>query len=115
MSAEPAVALQEPVRTLSITEEAFCTWLGRAVPRQRIEYHRGSLLVDRSKPLSLFADRDRRELSAIANRAFALAQEGWLCLVQKRHGDFDYGYIAIVAARSSTAKRGPRCAQGGAR
>ena len=108
MSAEPAVALPEPARTLSITEEDFCAWLGRAMPRQRIEYHRGSLLIDRSKLLSPFSDKDRRELSAIANRAFALAREGWLCLVQKRHGDFDYSYIAIVAARPNTAQRAQR-------
>jgi DNA-binding Lrp family transcriptional regulator len=49
--------------------------------------------------------RDRRELSAIANRALALAEQGRLCLVQKRHGDCDYSYIATIARRPPTARR----------
>ena len=81
MSAEPAVALPEPARTLSITEEGFCAWLGKAMPGHRIEYHRGDLLIDRSRTLGSFSETDRRELSAIANRALALAEEGRLCLV----------------------------------
>ena len=105
MSAESAVALPEPARTLSITEEAFCTWLGKAIPGDRIEYHRGHLLIDRSRKLGPFSEKDRRELSAIANRAFALAEEGRLCLAQKRHGDCDYSYIAIIVRRPLTPRR----------
>jgi hypothetical protein len=105
MSAEPAVALPEPARTLSIAEEAFCGWLGKAMPGDRIEYHRGHLLIDRSRKLGPFSEMDRRQLSAIANRALALAEQGRLCLMQKRHGDCDYSYIATIARRSPTVRR----------
>jgi hypothetical protein len=105
MSAEHAVALREPARTLSTTEEAFCAWFGKATPGQRVEYHRGDLLIDRSRKLGPFSETDRRELSAIANRALALAEEGRLCLVQKRHGDCDYSYVAVVARRPPTTRR----------
>jgi hypothetical protein len=108
MNAEPAVALPEPARTLSITEEAFCSWLGKAVPGDRVEYHRGHLLIDRSRKLGPFSETDRRELSAIANRALALAEQGRLCLMQKRHGYCDYSYIAIIARRPPTARRAQR-------
>jgi hypothetical protein len=108
MSAEPAVALPEPARSLLITEDAFCSWLGKAVPGDRVEYQRGHLLIDRSRKLGPFSETDRRELSAIANRALALAEQGRLCLVQKRHGDCDYSYIAIIAWRSATARRAQR-------
>ena len=57
MSAEPAVALLEPAHALSITEEAFCTWLGQAMPGDRIEYHRGHLLIDRSRKLGPFSEK----------------------------------------------------------
>jgi hypothetical protein len=108
MSAEPAVALPEPARILSITEEAFCARLGKALPGDCIEYHRGHLLIDRSRKLGPFSEMDRRELSAIANRALALAEQGRLSLVQKRHGDGDYSYIAIIARRPPAARRAQR-------
>ena len=100
MSVALALALPEPAHTLLITEEGFCAWFGKAKPGQRIEYHRGDLLVDRSRTLGSFSETDRRELSAVANRALALAEEGRLCLVQKRHGDCDYSYVAVVARRT---------------
>ena len=105
MTVEPAVALREPARTLSITEEAFCAWLGKGLAGDRIEYHRGHLLIDRSRKSGPFNEKDRRELAAVADRAFALAEQGRLCLVQKRHGDCDYSYIATIARRPPTARR----------
>jgi hypothetical protein len=108
MNAGPALALPEPARTLSITEEAFCRWLGKATPGDCIEYHRGHLLIDRSRPLGPFSEKDRRELSAIANRALALAEGGRMCLAQKRHGDGDYSYLAVKARAPGTQAARPR-------
>ena len=105
MSAALALALPEPARTLSITEEAFCSWLGKAMPGDRIEYHRGHLLIDRSRKLGPFSEMDRRQLSAIANRALALAEQGRLCLLQRRHGDCDYSYVATIVRRPPTVRR----------
>jgi hypothetical protein len=99
MTVEPAVALREPSRVLTITEEAFCAWVGNALPGDRIEYHRGHLLIDRSRKYGPFSEQDRRELSAAANRALALAEEGRLCLVQQRLGEHDYSYLAVVTRR----------------
>ena len=113
MSAEPAVALREPARTLTITEEDLCAWLGRAMPSECIEYHRGHLLIDRSRKHGPFSERDRRELSAVANRALALAEEGRLCLVQQRLGEHDYSYRAVITRRDAAGRaraRGRRLA-----
>jgi hypothetical protein len=108
MSANPAAAPHEPARTLKITEEALCAWFGKATPDDSIEYHRGHLLIDRSRKAGPLCEKDRRELSGVANRALALAEEGRLHLVQKRHGDFDYSYLAIIARRPPTARRAQR-------
>jgi hypothetical protein len=99
MTVGPAVALREPSRVLTITEEAFCAWVGDALPGDRIQYHRGHLLIDRSRKYGPFSEKDRRELSAVANRALALAEEGRLCLVQQRLGEHDYRYLAVVTRR----------------
>jgi hypothetical protein len=106
MTVEPAVALREPARALTISEEAFCAGVGNAQPGDRIDYHRGHLLIDRSRKHGAFSEKDRRELSAVANRALALAQEGRLCLVQQRLGEHDYSYLAVVT-RCGRARHGP--------
>ena len=80
-----------------LREENFCGWIGRADPGDRLEYHRGLLAADRANGLSSSENANRRELSAIAARALALAEEGRLLLVQKRHGPGDYSYLAIKA------------------
>ena len=87
---------------LPIREEDFCRWVGQAEPSDRLEYYRGYVAVDRAKGGSDLGDRKRRELAAIADRALALAQEGRLLVVQKRHGPGDYSYYAI-----KTGNRGP--------
>ena len=87
--------------SLSLREEDFCGWIGQADPGDRLEYHRGLLAVDRRENLSLLGNADRLELCAIADRALALADEGRLLLVQKRHGPGDYSYLAIMSKRPS--------------
>ena len=84
---------------LSLREEDFCRRIGEADPGDRIEYHRGLLAADRARGLSSLANADRRELGAIADRTLALAEEGRLLLVQKRHGPDDYSYLAIMSKR----------------
>jgi hypothetical protein len=87
--------------SLLLREEAFCGWIGQAEPGDRLEYHRGLLAVDRRENFSLLGNADRRELAAIADRALALADEGRLLLVQKRHGPADFSYLALMPKRPS--------------
>ena len=82
---------------LKLSEEEFCDWLGMAFPGDRIEYHRGYLAVDQAAGRSLLGDADRRQLSRLARRALIFAEEGRVHLVQRRHGDGDYSYLAIKA------------------
>lgn len=80
-----------------LSEEDFCDWLGTALPGDAIEYHRGFLAVDQDPSLSKMTDAQRRRLAAVARRALILADENRVHLVQRRHGDGDYSYLAIKA------------------
>lgn len=91
--------LQPPPPSLAIREEEFCAWVGEAASGQRLEYHRGHLVIDRCRGFSPLGEKLRRELDAIADRAYALAEAGQLLLVQERHGDGDYSYFAIKPKR----------------
>jgi len=99
MTALTVSDLQSAPPSLTIREEEFCEWVGRAEPGQQVDYHRGILGMDRAKGFSPFDEKRRRELGRIANRAMALAQKGRLLLVQRRHGEVGISYIAIIATR----------------
>jgi hypothetical protein len=80
---------------------AFSRWLERARAGEQFEYHRGLLVRDRS-PASELADRDRRALAEVADAVFQAAADGCVHLVQRRHGPFDFSYLAIKAGRAAT-------------
>ena len=90
-----------PRPILILRQRAFVHWLGRARPGSRITYHVGHLATDRVQGLGPLAAPACRELAAIADRAIGLAQEGRLLLVQKRHGDGDFSYFAVMPQHQS--------------
>lgn len=83
----------------------FNRWLLRALPGQQLEYHRGLLVRDRS-PASELAEGDRRALAEVADAVFRAAEDGSVHLVQRRHGPFDFSYLAVKAGRVATAGAG---------
>lgn len=91
-------------RRLKLSEEDLCDWLGTAFPGDTIEYHRGHLAVDQV-PRSPLSDADCRQLSRVARRALIFAEEGRAHLVQRRHGDGDYSYLAIKARAPARRRR----------
>lgn len=107
MAVSPDPTLRPPPPTLSIRADDFDKWLERAAPGQRLEYHRGHLVADRTRGLSPFDDRERAEIAAVANRALALAEKGRLLLVQRRHGVGDYSYVAVKAKPAQRRRPAP--------
>jgi hypothetical protein len=85
---------------LVLREHTFVRWLGEARPGDRIRYHAGHLATDRVDRLSQLSEARCRELAAIADRAFTLAEQGLLLLIQRRHGPGQYSYFAVKAKRS---------------
>jgi hypothetical protein len=85
------ITILPPIRP-TLTEIAFCRWLGEAAPGAIVEYHRGFLCLD------CFGDPrspERHALRELARRAAWASDHGLVHLLQKRHGPRDYGYLAI--------------------
>lgn len=97
----PRTDLAPPPRALALRANTFRAWLENAKPGDRIEYHRGFLPLDRDRGVSPLGEKRRRELVSISARAAALADAGDVLLVQRRHGDCDYSYVAIQPKRQS--------------
>ncbi len=93
------------------TEISFCAWVAQAVPGDRLEYHRGFLVLDTFAQFSGLADKERAELGKLANRAFCVAEQGLVHLVQERidtdrfsYIDTDqFAYIAIARPKPKAA------------
>ena len=90
---------------LLTTEGALADWVGRAFPGDVLQYHRGFLAVDASPVLSRLPERDRSELSRIADCALAAAAEGFADLLQRSHGIDDYSYLIIARRRARIGNR----------
>lgn len=108
MTISPVTNTKPPAPSLLVGEEDLCRWLGEASPGSTIEYHHGYLALDRDRDLSSFADKDRRELCALADRLASLASENRVLLTQRRAGPDEFRYLAIKprhAARTRPSTR----------
>jgi hypothetical protein len=93
---------------LPVTPDDFCGWLAMAMPGSATMYHRGHLGRDRCRSTTALSERDRHGLIALARQALLAAEDGRVHLLQRRHGDGDYSYIAVRARtprRASSATR----------
>ena len=86
-----------------ISEIEFCGWVGQAVPGDRLEYHRGFLVLDAFPVISKLADPDRKRLALLGSRAFWAAEAGLVHLVQERIGPDHFAYIAIARPKPKAA------------
>ena len=73
--------------------KAYSTWLNKAMPGNRITYYRGYLCDPYLQPISPTIDRDRvKRLGMVVYRS---SDDNLVTLVQKKHADFDYEYMAV--------------------
>ena len=88
------------VRTLrasrSLSDVAFCAWIGQAMPGDRLEYHRGFLGIDTTAEISTLPEADRRRLAALADAAHRAFEAGLVHLVQVRLATDRFAYLAIA-------------------
>jgi hypothetical protein len=94
--------LVAPRPTLRVTVAEMSAWVSSALAGERLEYFRGFLVIDRQPAGSRLGTRDRDELDRVADAAMALADAGRVHLVQRRHGNGDYSYLAVARSPRST-------------
>lgn len=87
----------------ALTEIEFCAWVAQAAPGDRLEYHRGFLVLDIFPMLGRLADREREELSRLGLRAFWAAEQGLVHLLQERVGPDRFAYIAVARPKPKHA------------
>jgi|TARA_R110000751_G_scaffold28008_1_gene73507 hypothetical protein len=76
-----------------ISLKAYTNWINKTNGGERITYYRGYLCDPALQPISPNVDIERvKKLRRLVQKS----QEGNLVnLLQKRHGDFDYEYMAF--------------------
>lgn len=80
-----------------LTEAALCDWIATALPGERLQYHRGLLLMDRSDVSSPYSTRERLRIHAVAKRAWHASELGLVHLVSERVEPFVFRYLAVRA------------------
>ena len=86
-----------------LSEIEFCAWVAQAVPGDRLEYHRGFLVLDTFPAISHLPDAQRVELAKLGSRAFWAAEQGLVHLVQKRLETDRFAYIAVARPKPKAA------------
>lgn len=87
----------------ALTEIQFCAWVAQAVPGDRLEYHRGFLVLDTFPGLSKLGDNERNELRLLGTRAFWTEAQGLVHLVQERLGPDLFSYLAIARPKTRSS------------
>jgi len=82
------------------SEVELLAWLGQAQPDDILEYHQGSLALDRCVVGTAEQIARARALHQVAERAFELAERGFIHLIQRRLGPDEFSYLAIARPRS---------------
>ena len=80
-----------------LTEAALCDWIAQALPGERLQYHQGLLLVDRSESSSPCPPKERQRIHAVAKRAWHACEVGLVHLVSERVEPFVFRYLVIRA------------------
>jgi len=86
-----------------LTEAALCDWIAQALPGERLQYHEGLLLLDRSDANSPYPPKERQRIHAVAKRAWNACELGLVHLVSQRVEFFVFRYIAVRARMTPDA------------
>ena len=110
---QPPLQVEPPPARSLISEERFCDWVASASTGHRMEYFQGLLGHDRMPSAKALPEHDRIALVALAKRVMQLVEDGRVLVVQRRHGDGCYSYIAIKTRHCRAGGSGRIGARGG--
>ncbi len=82
-------------REIMIGKKRLDEWLKKARKGDRITYFRGYLCDPWIQPYDKVKHEDHPRIQRFQKYVYDLYELGKLTLVQKRHGDWDYEYMAI--------------------
>ena len=80
-------------KDIMLSIKKFDDWLNKSSKGNRITYYRGYLCGPWLQKLS--PTMDERRVRTIKQHVYKAADSGVVTLVQKKHEDFDYEYIAV--------------------
>ena len=73
--------------------KAYQTWINKSGKNEKITYYRGYLVEPSIPPIAPTQDRNRVE--KLQKAVYDTYVANLVSLVQKRHGKFDYEYMAV--------------------
>ena len=73
--------------------KAYQTWINKSRRNDKITYYRGYLVEPSIQPIA--PTQDRKRVEKLQQAVFNTYLADLVTLVQKRHGRFDYEYIAV--------------------
>ena len=71
----------------------FDDWINKSIPGNKISYYRGFMFDPGMQKLS--PTLDERRVRNLRNHVYKAHEKKWVTLLQKKHADFDYEYIAV--------------------
>ena len=76
-----------------LSVKKFDEWLNKAKRGDKITYYRGFIMAPHIQKLS--PTMDERRVRGLRNHVFKVYNAHLVELIQKKHGDFDYEYMAV--------------------
>ena len=73
--------------------KAYQTWINKSRRNDKITYYRGYIVEPSIQPIA--PTQDRKRVEKLQQAVFNTYLSNLVTLVQKRHGRFDYEYIAV--------------------
>ena len=84
---------QGELDNILLSIKKFEEWLNKSNKNNKITYYRGYIMAPHLQKFSPTTD-DRR-VNSLKNYVYRAYNHNLVTLVQKRHGDLDYEYIAV--------------------
>ena len=94
---EVGISPPRPASILFTDEERFCDWIAHAAPGANTVYFRGHLAYDRMPSTNTFREPKRKAPRCRGGKGDAGSRGRSVHLVQRRHGPYDYSYLAVKA------------------
>ena len=76
-----------------ISIKKFDEWINKSITGNKITYYRGYIMAPQLQKFS--PTTDERRVNSLKKRVQRAYDSNIVTLIQKRHGDLDYEYIAV--------------------